>query len=253
MPGRFTTADGFSIGWHELGATTAGIPIVLQHGFSATTASEWVDCGIAASLAGLGRRIIGIDALGHGASDRPHDARHYGEARMAADLSALVAHLGIAQYDLVGYSMGAIIALLAASSDRRVRRLVAGGVGEAVVLLGGVDTRVLDNRALAQALLADDPATMPAALRPWREGAVARGNDPRALGAHAQVVHASAIALDRIAAPTLIIAGDTDPLAAHPEVLAAAVPGAVLARIPGDHTTARLSPEFTRKVLAFLA
>jgi pimeloyl-ACP methyl ester carboxylesterase len=45
--------------------------------------------------------------------------------------------IGEPQFDLVGYSMGAVVALLVASEDARVRRLVVGGVGSGVVECGG--------------------------------------------------------------------------------------------------------------------
>jgi pimeloyl-ACP methyl ester carboxylesterase len=250
-PQAFTTSDGFRLAWYELGAGDGLPPIILQHGFTSSTRDEWVDCGIAGRLAALGRRVVGIDALGHGRSDKPHDSRHYGEARMARDISALVIHLGIAAYDLVGYSMGAIVATLAATDDRRIRRLAIGGVGEAVVLLGGVDTRALDNRILAAALRTTDPSSVPEYVRGFRERAEQRGADPLALAAHADVVHAAPIAFDRIVADALLIAGDADPLAVNPRMLADAL-RARLVRVPGDHGGARLSAQFTAALTEFL-
>jgi pimeloyl-ACP methyl ester carboxylesterase len=252
MAARFATADGFQIAYHELGGPPGGFPVILQHGYTANTQSEWVGCGIAEAIAGLGRRVIGIDALGHGASSRPHEPEHYGEARMARDVSALASHLGLGQFDLVGYSMGAVIALLCATDEPRLRRLAVGGVGEAVVLLGGVDTRALDNNLLADVMLADDPSGFPEGVQGFRRNAEARGNDRLALAAQARVVHARPIALGTIAVPTLVLAGQSDPLAIRPEVLAAAIPGARLQMVPGDHSTGRTSPEFTRALVAFL-
>jgi pimeloyl-ACP methyl ester carboxylesterase len=229
MSDFFVTIDGFTLAYHELSGGQHGPPIVLLHRFTSTTRNDWVDFGIAERLSVLERRIIGLDALGHGASERPRDRRHYGEARMALDVSALVSHLSLETFDLVGYSLGAVTALLCAVWDRRLRRLVVGGVGESVVSLGGVDTRVLDNHALSAVLLAEEPSNFPGYLRRIRKQAEQRGNDPLALGALAAVVHARPIALHRITAPTLVIAGDTDALSAHPETLAAQIAQARLA------------------------
>jgi pimeloyl-ACP methyl ester carboxylesterase len=251
-PSYFRTRDGFRIAWHELGGPPDGFPVILQHGYTANTQSEWVVPGIADAIAGLGRRVIGIDALGHGASDRPHGPEHYGEVRMARDVSALASHLNLSQFDLVGYSMGAVVAVLCASFEPRLRRLAIGGVGEAVVLLGGVDTRALDNNVLAEVMLADDPSAFPEGVQGFRRNAEARGNDRFALAAQARVVHSAPIALASITAPTLVIAGRADPLAVRPEVLAAAIPGARLELVPGDHGTGRTSPEFTAALLDFL-
>ncbi len=253
MVSHFRSDDGFEIAWHELGGTLEGVPVILQHGYSANTQSEWVDCGIAGAIGALGRRVIGIDALGHGASDRPHDPAHYGEARMARDVSALATHLGLWQFDLVGYSMGAIAALICATREPRLRRLAIGGVGEAVVLLGGVDTRALDNRILAEIMMADDPSGFPEGLQAFRRNAEARGNDRFALAAQARVVNATPIPLQLIGVPTLVLAGTDDPLAIRPDVLADAIPGARLVLVPGDHGTGRTSPEFTSALVDFLA
>lgn len=46
--------------------------------------------------------------------------------------------------------------------------------------------------------------------------------------------------------------GDADPFAQRPDVLAAAIPGARLEVIPGDHGTAYASPRFLELVLEFL-
>lgn len=162
-------------------------------------------------------------------------------------------HLGFAAYDLVGYSMGGVIATLVATRDPRVRRLVIGGVGEAMVLLGGVDTRMLDNKLLVDVMRADDPSGYPEFLRGFRDNALARGNDRLALAAAAAVAHQGSIDFGAIAAKTLVIAGDADPLALNPALLADAIPGARLAIVPGDHTGARLAPEFAATLVAFLS
>ena len=251
-PRYFTTSDGLAHAYYELADGTDGPPVILQHGFSATTMDEWVAPGIASAIGVLGRRVIGLDALGHGRSDHPHAPRHYGEPRMAADISALATHLGLTRFDLVGYSMGAIVALLVGTSEPRLRRLVVGGVGEGVIVCGGVDRRVLDTDLLAEGLRADDVSTYPRLVQDFRRGIEMRGNDRLALAAHSEARHATPIPLERIAAPTLLLAGDTDPLAAHPERLAAAIPDCRLVTVPGDHTGARLAPDFAAALVDFL-
>jgi pimeloyl-ACP methyl ester carboxylesterase len=104
--------------------------------------------------------VLAVDARGHGASDKPYDAAAYGEQRMARDLLSLCDHLGLERFDLVGYSMGAVVALIVASTTARARRLVAAGVGEGVIECGGVDMRKTSRETMAAALLTDDPATI---------------------------------------------------------------------------------------------
>jgi pimeloyl-ACP methyl ester carboxylesterase len=251
---RFTAPDGIQIAYGAWGRDCDRPPVILHHGFVADSHLNWVVPGVVDALVAAGRRVFALDARGHGRSDKPRDPAAYGEAAMARDLVRLADELGVRRYDLVGYSMGAIVALIAASRDPRVRRLVVGGVGAAVVELGGVDTRALPTRALVAALEADDPSSIedPGAAR-FRSFADAVGADREALAAHARVVHASPIELDRIAAPTLVLAGKDDDLAARPEVLVDAIPAAILRPLAGDHLTAISDPDFAAAIVAFVA
>ncbi|HRQ66224.1 MAG TPA: hypothetical protein PKZ76_15415, partial [Xanthomonadaceae bacterium] len=56
-----------------------------------------------------------------------------------------------------------------------------------------------------------------------------------ALAAQLRALHREAIALERIDVPTLVVAGRLERLAHRPRRLAEAIPGARLARVPGDH------------------
>ncbi len=252
-PQFFTTPDGMQHAFYELAnPDAAGPAIVLQHGFSATTWHEWVEPGIAGAIAGLGRRVIGLDALGHGGSTRSHDPADYGEGRMSRDVAALADHLGLEQYDYLGYSMGGVIGLRLAVREPRLRRLIVAGIGEGVLARGGVDTRVLDRALLAEGLRAPDVSAYPEMVRAFRSGVEAMGNDRFALAAHADAILSDPIPLDQITAQSLLIAGDADPLAVSPQILAAAIPGCRLVVVPGDHVEARLCPQFTQAVLDFL-
>jgi pimeloyl-ACP methyl ester carboxylesterase len=251
---QFIAGDGVEIVYDAWGGPSAEPPVVLHHGFVADAHLNWVGPGIVAALVEAGRQVVALDARGHGRSGKPHDPARYGERAMARDLRMLIDITGAAEVDLVGYSMGAIVSLIAAVDEPRLRYLVVGGVGAGVVELGGVDTRALPNEALAAALEADDPATVtdPAGLA-FRRFADAIGADRLALAAQARAVHASPIALDRITVPTLVLAGDADPLADRPEVLAAAIPGARLVRLAGDHLGALADPRFIPTLVDFLA
>jgi len=253
MP-SITADDGVEIVYDAWGEPSARPPVVLHHGFIADANLNWVLPGIVSHLTGRGFQVVAPDARGHGRSGKPHDPARYGERRMAQDLLALVDEIGAPEVDLVGYSMGSIVCLIAASQDKRVRRLVVGGVGAGVVELGGVDTRVLDADTLVHALEVPGPADLahPQALA-FRMFADGVGADRRALAAHARVVHAEPIPLDRITAPTLVIAGDRDELAVRPQVLADAIADARVELMEGDHLTALNDPRLSRLIAGFLA
>jgi pimeloyl-ACP methyl ester carboxylesterase len=246
----FTTDDGLRIVyylWPEEPARIDVPPVVVHHGFLADARTNWVEPGIVAALVASGRRVVGVDARGHGRSDKPHDSASYGEQRMAADLSQLADHLGLSAYDLIGYSMGAVVALIAASTDPRVRRLAVGGIGSGVLRRGGVDSRRLALDAVVEALLTDDPASIadPTAKQ-FREFAEAMGNDLQAVAALARAAFQSSIALDQISADTLVYVGDADEMAYKPEQLSGAITGARLEILTGNHLSVlgdpRLAP-----------
>lgn len=186
MP-QFVTDDGVRIVYQMWNRPTVLPLLVLHHGFTGCATCDWVETGVVAALTAANRTVIAPDARGHGGSDKPHQPSAYGEARMARDLIQLIDTLALPQIDFLGFSMGAVVALLAATTDQRIRRLAIVGVGAGVVELGGVDRRALPPEALAAALVADDPTAIenPAAAA-FRTNAEARGADLVALAAHAR-------------------------------------------------------------------
>jgi pimeloyl-ACP methyl ester carboxylesterase len=251
---RFASWDGLEIAYQEWGERSHAPPVVLQHGFVANANANWVLTGVVGALTDAGRRVIAPDARGHGSSEKPHDPDRYGERRMARDLGALLDIISAPRVDLVGYSMGAVIALLLASEDERVRRLVVGGVGSGVVECGGVDRRAVPNKAFVEALEASDPAalTEPLAIA-FRRLADGLGADREALVAQARAIHRDGVALERVTVPTLVLAGEDDPLALRPQVLADALPDARLEIVSGNHMGALGDPRFAQAIVEFLA
>jgi pimeloyl-ACP methyl ester carboxylesterase len=254
-PRRFNSFDGIEISYRVWGERDERPPVVLHHGFVANAEVNWVLPGVVQALRDRGRQVIAPDARGHGRSEKPHDPARYGEANMARDLGALVAELGLDEIDLVGYSMGAVVALLYASRGEVVRRLVIGGVGSGVVECGGVDRRIVSNESIKKALEAENSeevAGLDPAAAAFRRLADALGADRRALLAQASSIHRDGVALDQITAPLLLLAGAEDPLADRPEVLVAEIPDAHLRLLSGDHMAVVGDPDFAASIVAFL-
>jgi pimeloyl-ACP methyl ester carboxylesterase len=131
---------------------------------------------------------------------------------------------------------------------------VVGGVCSGVVECGGVDRRAVSNESIIEALSVEDPATLTSPeASAFRRLADAMGDDRQALIAQASSIFRGEIALRRIAAPTLVLAGDADPLAVRPEVLVAAIPDAELRMLAGNHMQAVADPIFTKSIVDFLA
>lgn len=260
MP-TFTTFDGLDLNYTRWEGDGRSRPVVLQHGIVADTNANWMSVGVVDALNRAGLTVVSLDARGHGRSAKPHDAARYSWHAMAGDLSGLIDDLGFDEVSLVGYSMGAIIALQAATVDARIRRLVVGGVGCGVVDVGGIDYRAFAGdpeaalKELVGALLSEDREQVRGPGSPFRMLADALGADRWALAAVAMGLLGGGPAeydLNAIDVPTLVLAGDDDPLAAEPERLAAAIAGAELRVVPGDHLMAVMDPAFATALVEFL-
>jgi pimeloyl-ACP methyl ester carboxylesterase len=112
-------------------------PLILIHGL---LLSQEMHRPLARDLAALGNRVITVDLLGHGESDRPRDMWRYSMRSFAKQLLGLLDHLELEQAVVMGTSLGANAALeLAPAAPERLRGLV-------------IEMPVLDNALLASAL-----------------------------------------------------------------------------------------------------
>jgi pimeloyl-ACP methyl ester carboxylesterase len=112
-------------------------PLILVHGL---LLSQTMDRPLAQDLAALGNRVITMDLLGHGESDRPRDMWRYSIRFFADQVLALMDHLELEQAVVMGTSLGANTALeIAQEAPQRLRGMV-------------IEMPVLDNGLLASAL-----------------------------------------------------------------------------------------------------
>jgi pimeloyl-ACP methyl ester carboxylesterase len=118
-------------GFHRIayvtwGAMTGEPPVICVHGL--TRNGRDFD-----RLAGVlcDRRLVACpDVVGRGQSDWLKDPAGYGFPQYCADMTALIARLGVEQVDWVGTSMGGLIGMtLAAQPNTPIRRLVLNDVG----------------------------------------------------------------------------------------------------------------------------
>lgn len=123
--GHYAPVNGLRLYYEVHGTPRAGQPpLVLLHGGGSS-----IDSNFAKILPALarGRQVIAFDQQGHGRTadvDRP-----FSFEQSADDAAALLAHLGVARADLLGFSNGASIALqVAIRHPRLVRRLVVASV-----------------------------------------------------------------------------------------------------------------------------
>ena len=100
----WSASDGVELAFHELGQ---GRPVILLHGLFSDANINWIRFGHAERIAAEGFRVIMPDLRAHGLSAKPHEPEHYPVGILARDLRELVAHLGLTEFDLGGFSLGA--------------------------------------------------------------------------------------------------------------------------------------------------
>src|SRR6478609_1606561 len=87
-------------------------PLILLHGL---LLSQEMHKPLAEDLAAHGNRVITLDLLGHGKSERPRDMWRYSMRIYAEQVIALMDHLKLEQAVVMGTSLGANAALEVAS------------------------------------------------------------------------------------------------------------------------------------------
>lgn len=113
---------------YEIDVEGSGPPLVLLHGFTGSRES-W---GTIEPSLSMDHTVIAIDLLGHGGTAAPAEPDRYGVDHQVADLAQLWAVLSLEQAAVVGYSMGARLALAFAVRypalvDQLI--LISGGAG----------------------------------------------------------------------------------------------------------------------------
>ncbi|MGN6517729.1 MAG: alpha/beta fold hydrolase [Rhizomicrobium sp.] len=244
-------SGGVAIAYDEIGREQRGRPIILVHGFASNRKENWQRMGWYGALERRRMRFVAFDNRGHGESGKPHDAAEYAREKMVGDVFALMDHLEIPRADLFGYSMGARLALAAVlARPERVGDLILGGVG------GKLFDPPPPGTPMADAMAADSiDAISEPLLKSFRQFADEQGEDRKALAACSRGAGTMFTRDDvsKVSAPTLVVAGARDQLAGDPEELAAAIPGAKAATLPGcDHFSAIPHALFKAAVFDFL-
>lgn len=207
-----------------------GPPVLLIHGLGSDACGTWKDSGACRALDAAGFGWIAPDLPGHGKSAKPHDAAAYELPALVRKVLAVLDDVGVAVADVVGYSLGAHVALaIATTHPERVRRLVLGGIGS---------TATLPPAVVAQFLTRLPPSVDRDAVRACVAG----------------VARSKVSCTSDVCAPTLLIAGADDRLAmAGIDALAAAIDGARVVRVPGrNHFNVLTAEPFKQTICGFL-
>lgn len=191
--------------YYEFHGAGDGTPLLLLHGGLFD-----IDQQFGALLPGLsaGRRVLALDFQGHGRTndiDRPLSF-----PALTDDVVAVLAHLGLEQVDVFGFSVGGAVAVeLAVKHPRLVRKLIASSVsisrdgerGENTQAVVEMTVDMIAGTPMEQAYLAKSP-------HPDREHLQTLLDKLGGIMEHSTGWTDEQIA--GIAAPTLITIGDCD-------------------------------------------
>jgi 2-succinyl-6-hydroxy-2,4-cyclohexadiene-1-carboxylate synthase len=270
-----TVAPVTAIEWSvtELGA---GRPLLLLHGFTGAAASwephlEW----FAARF-----RVLAPDLPGHGGTPPTPDLRAMTVEASAASIASLLVGRGASPADVIGYSMGARVALrLAADDPGAVGRLILESPSAGLADAGERTARRSADEAMADRIERDGIASFVArwernpiftsqvppdpALAELQHSIRLRA-DPHGLAASLRAAGQGAMTplhdrLASVVAPTLVVAGAVDSVGRpRAEAVAEGIPNARLAVVDGaghtphldnPHAFARLAFDFLLKEL----
>jgi len=239
--GFFTSFDGIKI-YYEV--TGNGRPVLLVHGFI-VDGESWKKTFLYDGLLRAGFKVIVLDMRGNGKSDKPHDPEAYAKDAEAKDIIGLMQMLGIDQYNVVGYSRGAIITARLLVLDKRISKAVMGGMG--------VDFTNPEwpKRIMFYKALNGEPVKE---LETMVQRIKDSGLDQRALACmQKEQPSTSKEEFATVKQPVLVVCGDKDEDNGSSLALVKLIPKGIHATVPGDHGSASRSKEFSEKVIAFLS
>ena len=242
----WAASDGVRLAYHELGE---GRPVILLHGLFSDAQMNWIKFGHAARIAARGFRVIMPDLRAHGESGKPHGEAFYPKGILARDLGELIGLLGLGEYDLGGFSLGARTTVEGIGEGLRPRRAVLGGAG-----LDGLRNWkrrkdfFLEAIALSDRVQRGDPH--------WLSIQFMKSQHIDTVAA-AQLLESFEDAfmswLEAFTMPTLVVCGDQDDDNGSAEELANVLPHALFEEVPGTHMSSVTKPELGDAIAAFLA
>ena len=236
---------GARLAVHRMGE---GRPVLLLHGLFSSAQVNWIKFGHAQKLVDAGFEAIMPDLRAHGQSEAPHDPAAYPSDVLVRDAMGLVEQLGLADYDLGGFSLG----------SRTAVQSVVAGLSPRRMILGGMGIEGLGNWARRSAFFVDaidrydtikhgDPAFVARSfMRSQKVDLVAA----RLLLQSVDDTPPEALA--RVSMPTLVVCGGDDHDNGSAPALAKALPNARYVEIPGTHMSSVTEKAMGDALVAFL-
>ncbi len=239
----FNSFDHTKLYYEDLGK---GDAVVLLHGFI-NSSKNWLNGKLPELLIANGYRVIIPDLRGNGNSDKPHNLAAYTNGAEIKDVIALMQHLHIKRYHIVGYSRGAILtARLITKYKENILSATLGGMGPDFT-----NPEWPKRKIFAEAFAGKSH------LYPETKDAIAWarkiGADTLCLSLQQYAQPCTSIkALSKLKCKVLIIAGDEDLDNGDPHELAKLIPRSTLFIIKGNHNQSHSSPSFAEAVVQFI-
>lgn len=242
----FESFDGTRLAVHRRGG---GLPIILLHGLFSSAQMNWIKWGHDVKIAEAGYEAIMLDFRVHGESESPTDPASYPQNVLVRDVAALIEHLGLDEYMLGGFSLGARTSLHAvAHGVLSPSRLIVGGMGTAG--LGEWNKRSAHFKRVIDefdTIGKDDPA--------WysRQFLKSQGVDRVAARLLLDTMPDMDLSmLANVTMPTLVVCGDEDRDNGSAEELAGMLPDATFVETPGNHLMSATKPEMGDAIACWL-
>ncbi len=256
-------SDGFRI-HYTVSGLEQGPTLVLIHGYLGS-AAIWGSDFVRPFM--NTHRVVAIDVRGHGQSQTSADPDDHGDAAVQ-DVARLLDHLGVERADIIGYSMGGLIALrLSVLHPDRVNEVVVGGAGFDPDWDATFDAQITntcaDLRAGGGFARIFTFMTEPEGVDPIPPEVVQAVNE-QAFTTATRAEWAASLEgfldwqydpgqLESCNADVLFICGDRDPFITSARSAARAMPDATLVELPEtDHMVAAGHPRFIEAVAEFI-
>ena len=243
----WATSDGIQLAWRELGQ---GRPLILLHGLFSDAQMNWIKFGHAERIAANGFRVIMPDLRAHGLSGKPHEHVHYPQLVLVRDLVELIDHLGVAEFDLGGFSLGARTVIEAVIGGVRPRRAILSGTG--LDVLTNWDRRsqfYIEAIDRFDNVVRGDPHWF--AVQFMKTMKVDREAARLLLGTMRDREDKHGL-IDAFSMRTLVLCGSEDQDNGSAPELASILSDAQYAEVPGSHMSSVTKPEFGEAIAAFV-
>ncbi|MFL6730362.1 MAG: alpha/beta fold hydrolase [Sphingomicrobium sp.] len=243
---RWAASDGVRLAYREVGQ---GRAVILLHGLFSDAEMNWIKFGHAERIAAEEFRVIMPDLRAHGLSGKPHGPEHYPKGILARDLRELVAHLGLTEFDLGGFSLGSRTTVETVGEGLKPRRAILGGAGlEGLRNWERRKTFFLDAIAMFDTVQRGDPHWL--SIQFMKSQKVDRVAAALLLDSFEDAFTSW---LEAFTMPTLVVCGDQDDDNGSAEELANVLPNATFREVPGTHMSSVTRPELGEEIARFLA